>query len=180
MSFDASLDRPQLNSDPIVQFDHWYKEYLKTNPPEPSAMALATATRDGLPSVRFVLMKEFGQKGFVFFTNFESEKARHLSGNPRASIAFYWNVHNRQVRVSGRVEKIQDAESDSYFASRPKESQLSAWASMQSSKLISREWLEKRMEEFRVKFKDQVVPRPAHWGGYRIVPETIEFWQGRT
>ncbi len=180
MSNDRSLDRKDLNSDPIKQFDAWYKEFLQSHQPEPSAMALATASRDCVPSVRFVLLKEYDSKGFVFFTNYESEKGHTLSDNPLASLAFYWNVHNRQVRVVGRVEKVSAKESDSYFASRPVESQLSTWASRQSRVIESREELEAQMRDLRAKYKDVAVPRPPYWGGFRIIPDRIEFWQGRT
>jgi pyridoxamine 5'-phosphate oxidase len=180
MSNDRSLNRNDLNDDPIVQFDLWYKEYLKSNPPEPAAMALATSTPSGDPRVRFVLLKEYNQQGFVFFTNFESEKGRALALNPKASLAFYWNVHNRQVRISGTVQKISDAESDHYFSTRPFESQLSTWASHQSQRIESRDVLEEGMNQLRAQYQGKTVPRPAYWGGYRVVPSVIEFWQGRT
>ncbi|MEQ1875472.1 MAG: pyridoxamine 5'-phosphate oxidase [Bdellovibrionia bacterium] len=179
MSKDRSLDNKDLDADPFTQFERWYQEYLKTAPPEPSAMALATASKDGTPSIRFVLLKSHDTGSFVFFTNYESEKAKNLAENPRASLAFYWNVHNRQVRVTGSVERVSAAESDAYFASRPFESQLSAWASKQSSKIESREWLEMRMSELQAKYPKGKVPRPPHWGGFRVTPERIEFWQGR-
>jgi pyridoxamine 5'-phosphate oxidase len=180
MTNDRSLDKSDLHTDPVQQFDRWYKEYQQTKPPEPGAMALASATKEGKPTVRFVLLKSHGADGFVFYTNYESMKSRQLSQNPHAALAFYWNVHNRQVRVSGRVEKVSEDESDQYFAARPLESQLSAWASQQSEVIESREWLERRMSELREKYKSGKVPRPPHWGGFRIVPDRIEFWQGRT
>lgn len=180
MSQDRALDKSDLHADPFQQFDRWYKEYQQTKPPEPSAMVIASASKDGWPAVRYVLLKSHESDGFVFFTNYESAKARQLMENPKAALAFYWNVHNRQVRVRGRVEKVSTEESDQYFATRPLESQLSAWASKQSETIESREWLEARMNDFREKYKDGKVPRPPHWGGFRVIPERIEFWQGRT
>lgn len=178
-SQELKLDREDLNVNPISQFNSWFKEYLKTNPPEPTAMAIATSSSDGLPSVRFVLMKEVDDKGFVFFTNYESAKGKTLASNPQAALAFYWNTLNRQVRVSGKTEKLSAAESDEYFATRPVESQLSAWASHQSTTVPDRVFLESRMLEFRTKYQNQPIPRPPYWGGLRVVPSQIEFWQGR-
>jgi pyridoxamine 5'-phosphate oxidase len=180
MTSDRSLDLEDLSADPVQQFDLWYKEYLETNPPEPSAMALATATPEAEPSVRFVLLKEYNSKGFVFFSNFDSEKGQAIARNARAALAFYWNVHNRQVRVTGRVEKLSDTESDRYFSTRPLQSQLSAWASQQSRTVASREILETRMKQLEQKYSGKKVPRPPYWGGFLVRPERIEFWQGRT
>lgn len=177
---DRPLDRSDLKPEPISQFLEWFNEYKAGQPPEPTAMAIATASKDGEPSVRFVLLKSFGADGFVFFTNYKSEKAKNLEQNPRASLVFYWNPQNRQVRVSGRVEKTSALESDEYFATRPVESQLGAWASQQSEPVESRETLEARMNELRAKYAGKAVPRPPHWGGFRVIPERIEFWQGRT
>lgn len=141
-------------------------------------MALATATRDGRPSARIVLMKSFDDRGFVFYTNYDSRKGNELADNPRACLLFYWSQVWRQVRIAGRVEKVSAAESDEYFHSRPLGSKIGAWASNQSSAVADRDELKKRFDEFGLKFGESV-PRPPHWGGYRVKPETIEFWQGQ-
>ena len=141
-------------------------------------MTLATADKDGQPSARIVLMKSFDEHGFVFYTNYSSRKSRELAGNPKACLMFYWSPLWRQVRIEGKVERVSEAESDEYFHSRPLGSKLGAWASDQSQPVENREQLEKRFEEFALKFADNV-PRPPHWGGYRVKPDTIEFWQGR-
>jgi pyridoxamine 5'-phosphate oxidase len=164
---------------PVQQFQKWWEQALAADILEPNAMTLATASADGLPSARIVLVKDFDERGFVFYTNYNSYKALQLEENPKASLLFHWKELERQVRIVGVVEKVADAESDEYFQSRPIGSRVGAWASPQSKVIKNREWLEdavtKRMEEFR----EGAVPRPPHWGGYRVKPVIIEFWQGR-
>ena len=167
-----------VESDPISQFARWYERALETVKPLPEAVALATTTQTGHPSLRMVLLKGFDTHGFVFFTNYRSRKGRELARNARASLVFYWGDFQRQVRVDGRVTKVTARESDDYFATRPRGSQLSAWASAQSARVASRAALERRFGAFARKYPG-AVPRPPHWGGYRLVPDSIEFWQGR-
>lgn len=145
----------------------------------PEALTLASVAKDGTPDARTVLLKGVTGGGFVFFTNYESRKARELDAAPSAALIFYWRGPERQVRVLGRVERVSADESDEYFASRPRESQIGAWASDQSREIPDRAWLENRFREFETKFAGQTVPRPPHWGGYRVVPLEIEFWQGQ-
>lgn len=164
--------------DPIAQFAEWYEEARAVEKPLPHAVALATASTTGKPSVRMVLLKGFDAKGFVFYTNYGSRKARELAKNARASLLFYWGNLERQVRVEGRVVKVSRRESDEYFATRPRGSQLSAWASPQSEVIASRSALERDFAAAAAKYPAEV-PRPPFWGGYRLVPEAIEFWQGR-
>jgi len=171
---DASED-----SNPIELFKDWFETAEKSGIILPEAMSLATSTPDGHPSLRTVLLKSFDEDGFVFYTNYESRKARELIENPQASILIHWAVLHRQVRIEGPVERVSDTESDTYFASRSRGSQIGAWASMQSKMLGSREILENRVKEADKKFAGQAVPRPEHWGGFRIRPERIEFWQGK-
>lgn len=175
--------RPALNEatvehDPIAQFAQWYDEACAVERPLPHAAALATATRGGSPSVRMVLLKGFDAHGFVFFTNHKSRKGRELGKNARASLLFYWGTLERQVRIEGRVAKVSRCESDDYFRTRPRGSQLSAWASPQSEVLADRADIELRYAAAAEKYPDEV-QRPPHWGGYRLVPAAIEFWQGR-
>lgn len=175
--------RPALNEatvehDPIAQFAQWYDEACAVERPLPHAAALATATRGGSPSVRMVLLKGFDAHGFVFFTNHKSRKGRELGKNARASLLFYWGTLERQVRIEGRVAKVSRRESDDYFRTRPRGSQLSAWASPQSEVLADRAAIELRYAAAAEKYPDEV-QRPPHWGGYRLVPAAIEFWQGR-
>jgi pyridoxamine 5'-phosphate oxidase len=165
-------------SEPLEQFRHWYEHAVAAGLPEPEAMALASATADGVPSVRFVLLKGIDSRGVEFFTNYESRKARELDANPHAALAILWKPLQRQVRLEGRVERLTGEESDAYFASRSRGSQLGAWASRQSESIPDREWLEARLASFAERFADRV-PRPPHWGGYRLVPDVIEFWEGR-
>ena len=172
------LSEGGAESDPIAQFARWYEEALAAVKPLPDAVALATATRAGHPSLRMVLLKDFDAHGFVFYTNYRSRKGRELARNARASLLFYWGELERQVRVDGSAAKVTARESDEYFATRPRGSQLSAWASAQSEVVASRAALERRFAAFARKYPG-AVPRPPHWGGYRLVPETIEFWQGR-
>ncbi len=165
--------------DPHLLFDRWYAEAEASEPSDPSAMALATADARGRPSVRMVLLKGHDRRGFVFYTNLESRKGGELAANPYAAVDFHWKSLRRQVRIEGAVEKVGDAESDAYFASRARDSQLSAWASDQSRPLASRAAFEARYEAERQRFEGKPVPRPAHWSGYRIVPGMIEFWTDR-
>jgi len=165
--------------DPIDRFIEMYKRARESEIWEPEAMALATADEDGNPSVRMVLLKHVDRRGFVFYTNLESRKARHLFVRPRAALCFHWGRLEQQVRVEGAVELVSDEEADAYFATRPRGSQLGAWASRQSETLSGREELMQRLREFEQKFEGQPVPRPPHWSGFRLVPDRIEFWQGR-
>jgi pyridoxamine 5'-phosphate oxidase len=142
-------------------------------------MILATATSDGSPSARTVLLKGYGERGFVFYTNYEGRKARELEANPACALLFYWGALERQVRIEGRASRLTDAESDAYFASRPRGSRLGAWASEQSRRLEDRSVLEERVRALEDEYKDREIPRPPFWGGYRVAPDTIEFWQGR-
>ena len=173
-----ALTKENVKANPIEQFQQWYEEAVAAEIPEVEAMALATATKEGAPSARIVLLKSFDQDGFVFYTNYESRKAKELTDNALASLLFYWMPVKRQVRIEGTVEKVSAEESENYFRTRPFGSKLGAWASNQSEVIPSREELEKRFEEFGWKFGDNI-PRPPHWGGYRIRPQMIEFWQGR-
>lgn len=174
----GSLSESDVAPDPISQFQRWFDEAIHAKLPEPNAMTLATVDADGQPSARIVLLKGMDATGFTFFTNYESRKGLDLAANPRAALLFHWVQLERQVRVEGRVEKVTDAESDDYYASRPLGSRLGAWASEQSREVADRTVLEQREADFRAKFGDNP-PRPAHWGGYRVVPTRIEFWQGR-
>ena len=171
------LDEAHAHADPFTQFSTWF-EQVRASEQDPTAMALATATRDGRPSVRTVLLKGVDPRGFVFYTNYHSRKAREIEQTGRASLLFVWRSMDRQVRVEGRVEKVSEADSDAYFATRPVESRWSVYASRQSETIESREALESRYEVARQLYGD-AVPRPRWWGGYRVVPDEIEFWQGR-
>lgn len=163
--------------DPIALFRDWFAAAGVEQVPEGTAMALATATPDGAPSVRMVLLRGFDERGFVFFTNYESRKGRELAANPRGALLFYWADQGRQVRVEGSVERVSPEESDAYFASRPRGSQLASWASRQSRRLADRAALEQAWDEARRRFAGGPVPRPAHFGGFRLVPAAFEFWQ---
>ncbi|MBL7698710.1 MAG: pyridoxamine 5'-phosphate oxidase [Chitinophagaceae bacterium] len=163
--------------DPIRQFDRWWKEAFESNIPEVNAMTLATSSADGVPSARIVLLKGFDDEGFLFFTNYNSYKAKQLEENPRACLVFFWKEIERQVRVTGIIEKVDANISEEYFNSRPELSRLSAIASPQSEVIASRDWLEKEVE--KIKTNGNKFRRPGHWGGYRVKPITIEFWQGR-
>ena len=173
------LSESELDPDPIRQFQRWFDEASGAGLIEPNAMTLATATRDGRPSARMVLLKGFDARGFVFYTNYESRKGGELEQNPQAALVFFWVELERQVRVEGHVEHATQAESDAYFASRPLGSQIGALASAQSRVIASREPLERRAAELEAEYVGRGVPRPPHWGGYRVIPDTIEFWQGR-
>lgn len=175
----GSLFETDVDADPLRQFEKWFGQALAANLPEPNAMTLATATADGQPSARMVLLKTFDASGFTFFTNYDSRKGHELTANPRAALLFFWAELHRQVRIEGTVERVSEAESDAYFRSRPLGSRLGALASAQSVVLSSRQVLEERVRELAQRFPDGDVPRPPHWGGYRLCPLTIEFWQGR-
>ncbi|MEQ1746081.1 MAG: pyridoxamine 5'-phosphate oxidase [Saprospiraceae bacterium] len=175
-----SLSKTGVKNDPIEQFDYWFREALASNLPEPNAMTLATATREGRPSARTVLLKGFDNAGFVFFTNYHSQKGAELDDNPQAALLFTWLELERQVRIEGSVERVSEEESRAYFQSRPKMSQIGAWASPQSQVIEARTILEARMAEMTSTFNhDEVLPLPPFWGGYRVRPDRIEFWQGR-
>jgi len=175
----AGLSEAEALDDPIAQFRVWFEQALAANLTEPNAMTLATSTPDGRPSARIVLLKDLSDEGFTFFTSYEGRKARELDANPHAALVFYWGDLERQVRVEGVVRKVPPEVSDAYFASRPRGSQLGAWASVQSSVVPNRQVLEQRWAELERRFADAAVPRPPGWGGYRLTPEAIEFWQGR-
>jgi pyridoxamine 5'-phosphate oxidase len=173
------LTERDVSADPFVQFDTWFKAAVEAGVPIANGMALATADRStGRPSVRQVLLKGYDRTGFVFFTSFESRKGAELEANPEVSALFWWTELERQVRIEGRAQRVSNAESDEYFATRPLGSRLGAWASPQSEPLPGRAALEARLGEVTARFGEQP-PRPANWGGYRIVPDTFEFWQGR-
>jgi len=174
-----SLDRPDLQADPFAQFDLWMREAIETEILEPNAMALATVSSNGAPTVRTVLLKGFDERGLVFYTNYASAKARDLAANSQVACLFQWLPLERQVSVTGRAEKISTAESLKYFLSRPHESQIGAWASRQSQIITTRALLEEKFAEMKNKFRAGEVPLPEFWGGYRVLPHTFEFWQGR-
>ena len=170
-------ENQQLDPDPFKQFTRWFSDAEQAELPLHNAMTLATASRAGKPSARMVLLKEVDARGFVFYTNYEGRKARELKENPFASLVFYWQPLSRQVRVEGAVERVASDESDRYFASRPRGHQLEAHASSQSQVIKDRGFLEEQFKIFTQMFAGQEIPRPAHWGGYRLLPETLEFWQ---
>ena len=175
----SGLSEAEADSNPLKQFQTWFEQAVEAQLPEPNAMTLATATADGKPSARIVLLKEFDERGFVFYTNYDSLKGQQLTENQWAAIVFFWAELERQVRIEGGVEKISSEESDEYFHSRPWQSQLGAWASHQSEVISSREVLEQRLETLKEKYANQEIPRPPHWGGFLLIPSEIEFWQGR-
>lgn len=165
--------------EPFEEFERWYAEAREKEPRDPNAMALATATPDGRPAARIVLLKGVDSRGFVFYTNFTSRKGEELQANARAALCFHWKSLLRQVRVEGVSERVSDTEADAYFATRARDSQLGAWASEQSRPLESRSVLEHRVEEVNHRYRHKEVPRPPHWSGFRVMPESIEFWQDR-
>ena len=175
---EKGLTRQELNNDPFVQFERWMDEATQAGLTLPNAMSLATSNQDEV-SIRTVLLKSFDQQGFVFFTNYNSKKSQQIQLNPKAALLFPWLDLERQVKISGKVEKLSTLESIKYFATRPKDSQLGAWASDQSSKITSRQVLLSQFESMKEKFSKGEVPLPDFWGGYRVVPNSIEFWQGR-
>ena len=173
------LKRKQLDQDPFKQFELWFQQACAANLPEPNAMSLATVSAHGSPSQRMVLLKYFDRQGFVFFTNYESKKARQIAGNQQVSLLFFWTALERQVQIEGTASKISTAESLKYFATRPRGSQIGAWCSQQSTAISSRKMLELKFDEIKRKFRNQEIPLPSAWGGYRVMPHSFEFWQGR-
>ncbi|KYG65502.1 pyridoxamine 5'-phosphate oxidase [Bdellovibrio bacteriovorus] len=169
--FDTSID-------PFVQFDRLLKEAIAKQVPEANAMSLATVDEKGTPSVRIVYLKEVSQEGFVFYGNYESHKGKDIDANPQVCLNFHWPVLWHQIRITGKASKISAEESDKYFATRARLSQLGAWASKQSSEIPDQEWLSRRVQEYEKQFEGQPVPRPQNWGGWRVIPEEIEFWFG--
>jgi pyridoxamine 5'-phosphate oxidase len=172
------LHREDLGTDPIQLFQHWFQQATELSIPEPNAMTLATHAPDGFPSQRTVLLKAFDQKGFTFFTNYQSRKAQHIQANSKVCLLFPWVTLERQIIIQGIAEKISTAESLKYFMTRPRESQIGAWVSNQSEVITSKKILLQKFEEIKSKFQDGEIPLPSFWGGYRVVPQTIEFWQG--
>jgi pyridoxamine 5'-phosphate oxidase len=177
--FGVGLYQTDLHPDPVRQFARWFEKVHELNLPEPNAMTLATATKDGVPSARVVLLKGFDERGFVFYTNYESRKGLELAENPQAALVFFWAPLQRQVRVAGPVSKVSQEESEAYFHTRPVGSQIGAWASQQTGTLPSREALEEQVWQFASKFADEPIPLPPFWGGYCVRPNTVEFWQAR-
>lgn len=175
----ASLSEKDIESNPVKQFEKWFNEALNGGVLEPNAMTLATATPDGRPSARIVLLKGFNQEGFVFYTNYLSRKGRELAKNPLGAITFFWGELERQVRIEGTIEKVSKENSEQYFHTRPKLSQIGAVASPQSQEIVNRKILEDKMQALELQYSDSEVPKPSHWGGYILRPQMIEFWQGR-
>jgi len=171
--------KAQAGDNPITQFKKWFDEAVKSEQPDPEAMTLSTATPDGRVTARIVLLKGCDERGFVFFTNYESRKSREMMSNPRVALTFYWHSLHRQVRIEGVVEKVSAEESEEYFQTRPRDSQIGAWASPQSEEIAGREELEQKVAEAEARFKNQPINCPPFWGGFRVKPERIEFWQGR-
>jgi pyridoxamine 5'-phosphate oxidase len=174
------LNENEIDKNPFIQFKIWFNQSVAAQLPEPNAMTLATCTPDGKPSARMVLLKDIDEQGFVLFTNYQSQKGQEISVNPQAALVFWWAELERQVRIVGTVEKISSAQSDSYFEVRPPFSRLGAWASNQSQVIANRDVLEAQLIEFQRQYENQEVPRPPHWGGFRVIPQEIEFWQGRS
>ena len=175
---DRGLHREELNADPVAQFSEWFIQATELELHEPNAMTLATVDGRGMPYQRTVLLKYFDREGFVFFTNYGSRKAQQIAANPLVSLLFPWITLERQVIIQGRAEKITTAESLRYFASRPRQSQIGAWVSNQSEVITSRKFLMQKLAEIRDRFQHGEIPLPSFWGGYRVIPESIEFWQG--
>ncbi|MGF7077868.1 pyridoxamine 5'-phosphate oxidase [Mucilaginibacter sp. UYCu711] len=175
----ATLSETSINVNPIKQFDIWFNETVAAEIPEPNAMTLATATPDGRPSARIVLLKGFDMNGFAFYTNYLSRKGKELTKNPNAAIVFFWGELERQVRIEGTIEKLSKEQSEKYFQSRPKLSQIGALASPQSQEVPNREQLEAKMSQLEAEYGDNEIPKPSFWGGYILKPRLIEFWQGR-
>ncbi|HEY9728036.1 MAG TPA: pyridoxamine 5'-phosphate oxidase [Chroococcales cyanobacterium] len=173
------LSEADAQPDPFRQFKIWFDQALAAELPEPNAMTISTVTSDGKPSARMVLLKDYDEQGFVFYTNYESHKGQQLLQNPWGAITFWWAELERQVRIEGRVAQVSAAESDEYFHSRPRNSQLGAWVSAQSQVINNREVLEERLQQLEKEYKNKEIPRPPHWGGFRVIPTAIEFWQGR-
>jgi len=175
----AELIEAHADPDPLRQFDAWFDAAVRTGSSEPNAMSLATVNAQGRPSVRIVLLKGYDARGLVFYTHYDSRKGRELAANAHAALCFWWPALERQVRIEGRVEKITSEESDVYFATRPRASQLGAAASPQSDVIAGRELLERRLDELETQYEHRDIPRPSNWGGYRLTPDLFEFWQGR-
>ena len=177
----ATLNETDVDASPLTQFERWFAEAAKAELPEPTAMTLATAGEDGRPAARIVLLKGVDADGFLFFSNYDSRKGRELAARPFAALLFHWVDLERQVRIEGHVARAPAAESDAYFASRPRLSRIGAWASPQSTPIANRQWLEEAFAAAQERFAadPESIPRPPHWGGYRLVPSSIEFWQGR-
>jgi pyridoxamine 5'-phosphate oxidase len=176
---DEPLEFESLPSNPVELFRRWYEEAERAGIRLPNAIALATASADGRPSIRHVLLRDVDDRGFVFYTNHGSRKGAELAQNPRAAFSIYWRELDRQVSVTGDVSRVSDEESDAYFATRPREARIGAWASRQSAELASRDELMERVAAFDARYPDDEVPRPSFWGGYRVTPLTVEFWRGR-
>lgn len=174
-----TLDETAVNANPLLQFEAWFKEAVDAKVNEPNAMTVCTATKEGKPSARILLLRNFSESGFVYYTNYTSRKGREIQENPNCALLFFWPELERQVRIEGVVEKQTPEESDMYFNTRPRSSKLGAWTSEQSKVIASRNILAKEFELFSAKFPDDLVPRPPHWGGYVLQPASIEFWQGR-
>ncbi len=179
MAMQRGLDRGDLNANPIAQFEQWFQQTVASGIPEPNAMSLATVGHDGQPSLRTVLLKIFDQQGFVFFTNYASRKAQDMEQNAKVALLFPWVALGRQVKIIGSAVRIPLAESASYFATRPRGSQIGAWSSPQSEVINTRSLLEAKFDEMKRKFAKGQIPLPSFWGGYRVAPQLIEFWQGR-
>lgn len=175
-----SLNEADVAADPFEQFDRWWNDAIAAEVEEVNAMTLATASKDGTPSARIVLLKGYDKQGFVFFTNYESSKGKELMANPQAALVFFWKELERQVRIEGRVEKVSSEESDEYFHSRPEGSRIGAWSSPQSAIIANRTIIETNVTQYTKRFADHEIPRPEHWGGYRVIPNKFEFWQGRS
>ena len=174
-----SLELTDVAATPVLQFDKWWNEAVSSSIEEVNAMTLATVNPDGKPAARIVLLKGFDENGFIFFTNYHSEKGKSISAHPYASLVFFWKELERQVRVEGSCIQVSKSESDEYFLSRPIGSRLGAWASPQSTVISSRTVLDQNLDRVTAQYADGIVPRPNHWGGYRVIPEMVEFWQGR-
>ena len=174
-----SLSEGDVELDPILQFTRWWKEALGSDISEVNAMTLATCNASGIPSARTVLLKDYDKKGFVFYTNYQSRKAKDIEENPYATLLFFWKELERQVRIEGKIAKVEESESEEYFHSRPEGSRIGAWASPQSTVVKNRDEIEDNVRLYTEKFSSTPIPRPTHWGGYRVSPVHIEFWQGR-
>jgi pyridoxamine 5'-phosphate oxidase len=172
----TEFSEKSVDQDPYVQFRKWYNEHLEADMAIPDAVSLGTASTEGRVSVRTVLLKDYDDKGFIFFTNYTSKKGMQMEENPSAAMHFYWSEAGRQVRIEGIIERLPEAESSVYFMTRPRESQISAWASDQSSVIPDRQYLEKRYEYFKTKYENKAVGKPPHWGGFRLIPDFFEFW----
>lgn len=174
----VELTEESVTKDPFDQFEKWFNDAIEAKIDLPDAMTLATATPDGIPSARMVVLRGFDKNGFCFYTDYDSQKGKELAVNPQAALVFYWRELDRQVRCNGKVEKMPSAESDAYFASRPVDSKLAVWTERQSIVISGREHLEENFEEAKLTYSDNNIPRPSHWGGYRLRPNMFEFWQG--